>query len=44
MDNTINDRIKSQIREEYVRRVKKFCRSKLNDRNLVSGINVQEVC
>lgn len=40
MDMTLNNKMKkSQIQGRYIWRVKKFCRSKFNSKNLVSCIN-----
>ena len=41
MNAKIKDKIKS--RSEYVKRVKKLCRFKLNGGNLISGINAWTV-
>ena len=40
---TLNTRMKDKITSEYVRRVKKLCRSKFNRGNLISGINTWAV-
>ena len=39
LDKTLNTKMKDKITLEYVRRVKKLCRSKLNDRSMINGIN-----
>ncbi|XP_068703960.1 uncharacterized protein [Montipora foliosa] len=39
LDQTLNTKTKGQILSEYIRRVKKLCRSKLNGGNLLYGIN-----
>ena len=39
LDQILNTKRKERITSEYVRRVKKLCRSKLNGGNFVSGIN-----
>ena len=39
----LNTEMKGKITSEYVRRVKKLCRSKLNGGNLISGINTWTV-
>ena len=39
LDVTLNTKMKDKITSEYVRRVKKLCRSKLNGGNIISGIN-----
>ena len=39
LDKILNAEMKGKITSEYVRRVKKLCRSKLNGGNLISGIN-----
>ena len=38
-DQTLNTKMKETITAEYIRRVKKLCRSKLNSGNLITGIN-----
>ena len=38
-DQTLNTKMKDTITAEYIRRVKKLCRSKLNSGNLITGIN-----
>ena len=38
-DQTLNTKMKDTITAEYIRRVKKLCRSKLNSGNLIIGIN-----
>ena len=38
-DQTLNTKMKETITAEYIRRVKKLCRSKLNSGNLISRIN-----
>ena len=43
LDQILNTKMKERITSEYVRRVKKLCRSKLNGENLVSGINAWAV-
>ena len=39
LDQTLNTKMKETITAEYIRRVKKLCRSKLNSGNLITGIN-----
>ena len=39
LDQTLNTTMKGKITSEYIRRVKNLCRSKLNEGNLISGIN-----
>ena len=43
LDKILNTKTKGKITSEYVRRVKKLCRSKLNGGNLISGINTWAV-
>ena len=43
LDKILNTKMKGKITSEYVRRVKKLCRSKLNGGNLISGINTWAV-
>ncbi|XP_063588859.1 uncharacterized protein LOC134766032 [Penaeus indicus] len=43
LDKTLNTKMKGKIISEYVRRVKKLCRSKLNGGNMISGINAWAV-
>jgi len=43
LDKTLNTKMKGKITSEYVRRVKKLCRSKLNGGNMISGINAWAV-
>ena len=43
LDQTLNTKMKGKITAEYVRRVKKLCRSKLNGGNLISSINAWDV-
>ena len=43
LDKILNTEMKGKITSEYVRRVKKLCRSKLNGGNLISGINTWAV-
>ena len=43
LDVTLNTKMKDKITSEYVRRVKKLCRSKLNGGNMISGINAWAV-
>ena len=43
LDQTPNTKMKGKITAEYVRRVKKLCRSKLNGGNLISSINAWAV-
>ena len=38
-DQTLNTKMKDTITADYIRRVKKLCRSKLNSGNLITGIN-----
>ena len=38
-DQTLNTKMKETITAEYIRRVKKLCRSKLNSGDLITGIN-----
>ena len=42
-EETLNTKMKGTITAEYIRRVKKLCRSKLNSGNLISGINAWAV-
>ena len=39
----LNTKMKSKITSEYIRRVKKLCRSKLNGGNLINGVNAWAV-
>lgn len=39
LDQILEKQMKHKIKEEYHRRVKKLCRSKLNSGNLIDGIN-----
>ena len=43
LDKTLNAKMKTKITSEYVKRVKKLCRSKLNGGNLISSINAWAV-
>ncbi|XP_068749167.1 uncharacterized protein [Montipora capricornis] len=43
LDQTLNTKMKGKITSEYIRRVKKLCRSKLNGGNLIDGINTWAV-
>ena len=43
LDQTLNTKMKVKITSEYIRRVKKSCRSKLNGGNLIDGINTWAV-
>ena len=43
LDKTLNNKMKGKITSEYVRRVKKLCRSKLNGGNMINGINAWAV-
>ena len=43
LDKILNTKMKGKITSEYVRRVKKLCRSKLNGGNLISGISTWAV-
>ena len=43
LDKILNTKMRGKITSEYVRRVKKLCRSKLNGGNLISGINTWAV-
>ena len=43
MDQNLNTNMKVKITSEYIRRVKKLCRSKLNGGNLIGGINTWAV-
>ena len=43
LDQTLNTKMRDKITLECIRRVKKLCRSKLNGRNLVGGINTWAV-
>ena len=43
LDKILNAKMKGKITSEYVRRVKKLCRSKLNRGKLISGINTWDV-
>ena len=42
-DQTLDTKMKGTITAEYIRRVKKLCRSKLSSGNLISGINAWAV-
>lgn len=42
-DQTVNTKMKDTITTEYIRRVNKLCRSKLNSGNLISAINAWAV-
>ena len=39
LDRTLNTKMKGKVTLEYIRRVKKLCRSKLNGGNLIDGFN-----
>ena len=39
LDKILNTKMKGKMTSEYVKGVKKLCRSKLNGRHLISGIN-----
>ena len=39
LDQMLEKQMKSKVKDEYLRRVKKICKSKLNGGNLVNGIN-----
>ena len=43
LDQNLNTKMKVKITSEYIRRVKKLCRSKLNGGNLIGGINTWAV-
>ena len=43
LDQTLNTNMKGKITSEYIRRVKKLCRSKLKGGNLIDGINTWAV-
>ena len=43
LDVTLNTKMKGRRTSEYVRRVRKLCRSKLNGGNMISGINTWAV-
>ena len=43
LDQNLNTKMKIKITSEYIRRVKKLCRSKLNGGNLIGGINTWAV-
>ena len=43
LDQTLNTKMKGKITSEYIKRVKKLCRSKLNGGNLIDGINTRAV-
>ena len=43
LDQNLNTKMKVKITSEYIRRVKKLCRSKLNGGNLIGGINTWTV-
>ena len=43
LDQNLNTKMKEKITSEYIRRVKKLCRSKLNGGNLIRGINTWAV-
>ena len=43
LDKTLNTKMKGKITSEYIRRVKKLCRSKLNGGHLMDGINTWAV-
>ena len=43
LDQNLNTNMKVKITSEYIRRVKKLCRSKLNGGNLIGGINTWTV-
>ena len=43
LDQTLNTKMKGKITSEYIRKVKKLCRSKLNGGNLIYGINTWAV-
>ena len=38
LDQTLNTKMKGKITSEYIRRVKKLCRSKLSGGNLISKV------
>ena len=43
LDKTVNNKMNGKITSEYVRRVNKLCRSKLNGGNMINGINAWPV-
>ena len=43
LDQNLNTKMKVKITSEYIRKVKKLCRSKLNGGNLIGGINTWAV-
>ena len=43
LDQTLNTKMKGEITSEYIRRVNKLCRSKLNGGNLIDDINTWAV-
>ena len=43
LDKILDTKMKGKITSEYLRRVKKLCRFKLNEGNLISGINTWAV-
>ena len=43
LDQILNTKMKDKITSEYIRRVKKLCRSKLNGGNLIDGTNIWAV-
>ena len=43
LDQTLNTKMKGKITSEYIRRVKKLCRSNLNGRNWIDGISTWAV-
>ena len=43
LDQTLNTKMKGKIAFEYIRRVKKLCRSKRNEGNAIDGINTWAV-
>ena len=43
LDQTLNTKMKGKITSEYIRGVKKLCRSKLSGGNLINGVNAWAV-
>ena len=43
LHQTLNTEMKGKVTSEYIKRVKKLCRSKLNGGNLICGINTLAV-
>ena len=43
LDSIMKIEMKDEVKSEYIRRVKKFLRSKLNGRNVTAGMNAWKI-